>query len=212
MTGDYMRALLATVDPNIPLRTVHGMKGKVSRAQGPSSLFVQGRIHTSATTSGCLRTSSPRWPKGDDRNRMKDDRADGWVWAMLHLSGTGQGNWAQVYGFRDCHKCGARVNEDKDKRCHNCGARDRAGQAEACRGQARSGAVVRGVPARRARSGHKYTPAGAVVPGVRPEPRKRISRGRLAAQQGGGGGSAYTGGNWLAGRRILRLAASRVTP
>ena len=34
MTGDYMRALLSTVDPNIPLRTVHGMKGKVSRAQG----------------------------------------------------------------------------------------------------------------------------------------------------------------------------------
>ena len=45
MTGDYMRALLSTVDPNIPLRTVHGMKGKLSRAQGPSSLFMQGRVH-----------------------------------------------------------------------------------------------------------------------------------------------------------------------
>ena len=34
MTGDYMRALLATVDPSIPLRTVHGMKGKVSPGAG----------------------------------------------------------------------------------------------------------------------------------------------------------------------------------
>src|SRR5581483_2495514 len=44
------------------------------------------------------------------------------IWAILHLSGANQGAWGMVYGFRDCTKCGARVNEDKDQRCANCGA------------------------------------------------------------------------------------------
>ena len=122
MTGDYMRALLATVDPTIALRTVHGMKGKVSRAQGPSSLFAQGRIHHVGDSFRQLEDQLSAMAEGDDRNRMQDDRADAWVWAVLHLSGTGQGNWAQAYGFRDCVQCGARVNEDKDTRCANCGA------------------------------------------------------------------------------------------
>ena len=59
--------------------------------------------------------------EGDDRSRAHDDRADAFVWAMIHLSGSGQGNWAMVYGFDDCGSCGARVNTDKDQRCKNCG-------------------------------------------------------------------------------------------
>jgi phage terminase large subunit-like protein len=76
MTGDYMRALLSTVDPNIPLRTVHGMKGKVSRAQGPSSLFAQGRVHMVGDNFRLLEDQLSAMAEGDDRNRMKDDRAD----------------------------------------------------------------------------------------------------------------------------------------
>src|SRR5258708_36299753 len=113
MSGVYMRALLSTVDPNIPLRTVHGMKGKVSRAQGPSSLFMQGRIHHVGDNFRLLEDQLSAMAEGDDRNRMKDDRADAWVWAMIHLAGTGQGDWGAVYGFRDCTACGARVNENK---------------------------------------------------------------------------------------------------
>ena len=76
MTGDYMRALLSTVDPNIPLRTVHGMKGKLSRAQGPSSLFMQGRVHMVGDNFRQLEDQLSAMAEGDDRNRMKDDRAD----------------------------------------------------------------------------------------------------------------------------------------
>ena len=142
MTGDYMRALLSTVDPNIPLRTVHGMKGKVSRAQGPSSLFMQGRIHHVGDSFRLLEDQLSAMAEGDDRNRMKDDRADAWVWAMIHLAGTGQGNWAQVYGFRDCHACGARVNEDRDERCSNCGARIIKTPPKAAGGRPVAGALV----------------------------------------------------------------------
>jgi phage terminase large subunit-like protein len=76
MTGDYMRALLSTVDANIPLRTVHGMKGKVSRAQGPSSLFMQGRMHMVGDNFRQLEDQLAAMAEGDDRTRMKDDRAD----------------------------------------------------------------------------------------------------------------------------------------
>lgn len=122
MTGDYMRSLLNTVDPNIPLRSVHGMRGKVSRAQGPSSLFMQGRIHMVGDHFAKLEDQLSAMAEGDDRSRMKDDRADAFVWAMIHLSGAGQGDWGMVYGFDDCGSCGARVNVDKDERCRNCGA------------------------------------------------------------------------------------------
>ena len=121
MTGDYMRSLLNTVDPNIPLRSVHGMRGKVSRAQGPSSLFNQGRIHMVGDHFAKLEDQLAAMAEGDDRSRAHDDRADAFVWAMIHLSGSGQGNWAMVYGFDDCGSCGARVNTDKDQRCKNCG-------------------------------------------------------------------------------------------
>jgi phage terminase large subunit-like protein len=75
-TGDYMRALLNTVDPNIPLRTVHGLKGKVARAQGPSSLFMQSRVHMVGDNFTKLEEQLSAFTEGDDRSRMKDDRAD----------------------------------------------------------------------------------------------------------------------------------------
>ena len=83
MTGDYMRALLNTVEQgaNIPLRTVHGMRGKVSRAQGPSSLFQQGRIHHVGDNFGQLEDQLSAMAEGDDRSKMHDDRADAWCLA-----------------------------------------------------------------------------------------------------------------------------------
>jgi phage terminase large subunit-like protein len=199
MTGDYMRALLATVDPNIPLRTVHGMKGKVSRAQGPSSLFMQGRIHMVGDNFRLLEDQLSAMAEGDDRNRMKDDRADSFVWALIHLAGTGQGNWAQVYGFRDCHSCGARVNEDRDEHCHNCGAKITKTPPKNAGGRPAqvpwSEAYLRTCPA-----GHKYPPKERSCPECAPSPETFIARALQA--QGGGGRLSYTGRDWLAGRRI----------
>ena len=64
MTGDYMRALLNTVDPNIPLRTVHGMRGKVSRAQGAVVAVHAGpHPHGRRQLPRSWKTSCPRWPR-----------------------------------------------------------------------------------------------------------------------------------------------------
>ena len=200
MTGDYMRALMATVDPSIALRTVHGMKGKVSRAQGPSSLFAQGRVHMVGDNFRQLEDQLSAMAEGDDRNRMRDDRADAAIWLLIHLSGSGQGNWAQAYGFRDCHKCGTRVTEDKDKRCSNCGADVEPVKPKHAGGRPAqvpwSEAYLRTCP-----NGHKYTPRERSCPTCAPSPETYLQRA-LASSQGGGGKLGYTGGNWLAGRRF----------
>jgi hypothetical protein len=177
------------------------MKGKVSRAQGPSSLFMQGRVHMVGDTFRQLEDQLSAMAEGDDRSRMKDDRADAFVWAILHLAGVNQGSWAIVYGFRDCTKCGARVNEDKDQRCGNCGAEitqlppKHAG----------------GMPAREpwsvaylrtcGKCGAKYTPKERSCPECSVSPETYLARA-MAAQSGSAGRYSYTGRNWLAGRRI----------
>ena len=201
MTGDYMRALLNTVDANIPLRTVHGMRGKVSRAQGPSSLFAQGRIHHVGDNFRLLEDQLSAMAEGDDRSRMHDDRGDAWVWAMLHLAGSGQGDWGMVYGFRDCAKCGARVNEDKDDRCPNCGAEVTKAAPKHAGGRPAqvpwSAAYLKTCP----RCEATYTPRERSCPKCSPSPENYLARA-LAAPNGGGGRYGYTGKNWLAGRRL----------
>ena len=141
--------------------------------------------------------------EGDDRNRMRDDRADAWVWAMIHLSGSGQGNWAQAYGFRDCHRCGARVNEDKDKRCGNCGAEVEPVKPKHAGGRPAqvpwSEAYLR--TCTNEGCGAKYTPKERSCPKCSPSPETYLQRA-LTSSQGGGGKLGYTGGNWLAGRRF----------
>jgi phage terminase large subunit-like protein len=200
VAGDFIRALLSTVDANIPLRTVSGMRAKVSRAQGASSLFAQERIHHVGDGFGKLEDQLSAMTENDDRSRMHDDRADAWVWCMIHLAGGSQGDWAAAYGFRDCTKCGGRINEDKDLHCPNCGS-----------------PVIKAVPkhagGRPAREPwssayldtcptceKKYSPRYRSCPDCSSSPEDFMRQ--VMATQGGGGWHTYTGRDWLAGRRI----------
>ena len=141
MTGDYMRALLSTVDPNIPLRTVHGMKGKVSRAQGPSSLFMQGRIHHVGDNFRLLEDQLSAMAEGDDRNRMKDDRADALSGPCCTCPGPVRGTGRRPTGSATATVRGA-GQRGQGHPLPQLRRRDRAHQAEARRGPARAGAVV----------------------------------------------------------------------
>ena len=200
VAGDFIRSLMATVDPNIALRTVQGMKGKVARAQGASSLFNQGRIHMVGDSFKELEAQLSAMTLEDDRSRMHDDRADAFAWSMIHLSGSGQGNWAQAYGFRDCVKCGARINEDKDKRCANCGAEVVPQAPKHAGGRPAqvpwSEAYLKTCRVCEA----KYTPRERSCPNCSPAPETVIAR--AVAGQSGVGRFGYTGRDWLAGRRI----------
>ena len=203
MTGDYMRALLNTVEQgaNIPLRTVHGMRGKVSRAQGPSSLFQQGRIHHVGDNFAQLEDQLSAMAEGDDRSRMHDDRADAWVWSILHLAGANQGDWGMVYGFTDCTGCGSRVNFDKDQACGNCGKEVIPPAPKHAGGRPSrepwSAAYLNTCP----KCGKKYSPAHRSCPDCSPSAEDYMRR-VMALQSGGGGWHSYTGKDWLAGRRF----------
>jgi len=203
VAGDFIRALLNTVDVNIPLRTVSGMRAKVSRAQGASSLFAQGRIHHVGDSFVKLEDQLSAMTENDDRSRMHDDRADAWVWCMIHLAGGSQGDWAAVYGFRDCGKCGARVNEDKDERCGNCGALVVKTPPKHAGGRPSrepwSAAYLNTCP----KCEKRYSPKHKSCPECSATPEQYLAAA-MAAQQGGGGTGrySYTGKNWLAGRRF----------
>ena len=201
MTGDYMRALLNTVDPNIPLRNVHGMKGKVARAQGPSSLFMQGRVHMVGDNFQKMEEQLSAMTESDDRSRMHDDRADAAIWALLHLAGSNQGDWGIVYGFRDCTGCGARVNEDKDQRCPNCGKEVTPIPPKHAGGRPAkepwSAAYLRTCP-----NGHTYTPKERSCPTCAPSPENYIARALSMSSGSGGGRFGYAGRDILRGRRI----------
>ena len=203
MTGDYMRALLNTVDSgsNIPLRSVHGMRGKVSRAQGPSSLFAQGRIHHVGDNFRQLEDQLSAMAEGDDRSRMHDDRADAWVWSMLHLAGSGQGDWGLVYGFRDCTGCGARINEDKDRACHECGRPIEPMTPKHAGGRPTqvpwSAAYLKTCP----KCEKTYTPRERTCPHCSPNPETYLARA-LASANGSGGRYGYTPRDWFAGRKF----------
>ena len=115
------------------------------------------------------------------------------VWTMIHLAGGSQGDWGMVYGFRDCTKCGGRVNEDKDQRCPNCGCEITKLPPKHAGGRPSqvpwSDAYLRTCP-----NGHKYTPKERSCPKCAPSPENYLQRA-LAMQSGGTGPLSYTGKN-----------------
>ena len=204
VAGDFIRSLLATVDSHIPLRTVSGMRGKVARAQGASSLFAQGRIHHVGDNFQQLEDQLSAMTENDDRSRMHDDRGDAWVWCMIHLAGGSQGDWKMVYGFFDCGACGSRVSE-KDQACGNCGqpvtppVAKHAGGRPAKEPWSVAYLKTCGNPD----CGKKYAPRERSCPECAPDPETYLARAvALSGAQGGGGWHSYTGRNWLSGRRI----------
>ena len=109
-----------------------------------------------------------------------------------------------VYGFRDCVKCGARVNENKDKRCMNCGAEVTPAIPKHAGGRPVqvpwSAAYLKTCPKCEA----KYTPKERTCPQCAPSPENYLARAHFLQQSGGG---RHTSGK-LAGRtgRAILLA------
>ena len=203
VAGDFIRSLMNTINPNIPIRAVSGMKGKVARAQGPSSLFMQGRVHHVGDVFGKLEDQLSAMTTEDDRSRMHDDRADAWVWCMLHLSGAGQGDWGMVYGFQDCPACGARVNYEKDKACANCGIKVVPVTPKHAGGRPvrEPWSIAYLKTCVNPECGKKYAPRERSCPHCSRDPESFL-REAVQLSTGQGGRYSYTGRDWLTGRRI----------
>ena len=121
VAGDWFRQALYDKDPHVPYKPVQAMKGKTIRAQPLSPLMERGLIHMVGREFDELERQLVAMTSYDDRVKQHDDRADAWVWGMRELSGMGNVDWGEIYGFRTCLKCGGKVNMRLEKACRLCG-------------------------------------------------------------------------------------------
>lgn len=196
---DYLRAALAAVDPNIPLKLVPAMKGKQIRAQPVSVLASQGRIHMVGDDFEKLEEQLCAMTPDDDRSQMHDDRADAWVWAMRELTGQGAYSFAEAYGFVPCKNCGEDLNERYDKTCKKCGHEVEAENKEKARDRSTRWSAAY---AKICDYGHEYPMRLAQCPKCKNDPGEYMRQALALSGASSSTWQSYSGGNWLKGRKI----------
>ena len=84
--GDLVTQTLCTVDPNVPIETVHASRGKRTRAEPVAALYEQGRVHHVGPLPE-LEDQLCLWePLTGD---VSPDRLDALVWAVSQLMASG---------------------------------------------------------------------------------------------------------------------------
>jgi phage terminase large subunit-like protein len=82
--GEMVRAVLAQVDPTVPITTVHATRGKYVRAEPVAVLYDQGRVrHVGAFPE--LEDELCDFGPGGLSSARSPDRLDALVWALSHL-------------------------------------------------------------------------------------------------------------------------------
>lgn len=82
--GDWIPALIKTVDKYVRVKMVTATKGKVRRAQPIQSLYENGEVHHVGYLSE-LEHEMTTWV--DDQGLPSPNRMDALVWGLTHLSG-----------------------------------------------------------------------------------------------------------------------------
>jgi phage terminase large subunit-like protein len=79
------------IDPRVPFRSVWASRGKVTRAEPISALYVQGRVHHVGSFS-TLEDQMCAFTVDFNRNMgCSPDRVDALVWALTELMIEGEG-------------------------------------------------------------------------------------------------------------------------
>ncbi len=88
--GEMVRAVIAQVDPNVPVRMVHATRGKWLRAEPVAALYAQGRV---MHAPGLTELEDEMCGFGADGVSLghSPDRVDALVWAVTELIGVGTG-------------------------------------------------------------------------------------------------------------------------
>jgi len=86
--GQMVEDTIRNVDPNVPFKSVHASRGKVTRAEPISALYEQGRVHHVGALP-VLEDQLCNFTSDFDRSRAgySPDRVDALVWALTELSG-----------------------------------------------------------------------------------------------------------------------------
>jgi phage terminase large subunit-like protein len=83
--GEMVRAVIAAVDRNVPVRTVHARRGKFVRAEPIAQLYEQGRVRHAGTFTALEDEMCDFGREGLSSGRSPD-RLDALVWALTALS------------------------------------------------------------------------------------------------------------------------------
>jgi predicted phage terminase large subunit-like protein len=85
--GQMVEHTLRTVYRNIPFKTVHASRGKVTRAEPVSALYEQGKVHHVGGGLKTLEDQMCSFTSDFDRSRMgfSPDRVDALVWALTEF-------------------------------------------------------------------------------------------------------------------------------
>ena len=197
--GEWFTSMLAQKDAYIPVRSVHAMKGKKVRAGHIAHLNEIGRIHFTdvfRTLEDQLCAMNP----DQDRDKMGDDRADAFVWAMAYLAGKPSADWERVYGFGVCKNCGENVHFINDTTCKSCGHPVTADKLQK-EGNDKSSIRWRDAYVTKCPRGHKYLSRHRQCPECNMPPEEYIRRA-VAHSGTNGSGLGYSGRNWFAGRNF----------
>ena len=89
MGGDMVRAVLAQVDPEIPLRTVHATRGKWVRAEPVALMYQQGKIRHVDPPMQALEDEMCDFGISGLSSGASPDRLDALVWAVTELVARG---------------------------------------------------------------------------------------------------------------------------
>ena len=82
--GEMVKAVLAQVDANVPVRTVHATRGKWVRAEPVAALYAQGRV-THAAGLTALEDEMCAFGVDGMSDGHSPDRVDALVWAVTEL-------------------------------------------------------------------------------------------------------------------------------
>jgi len=83
--GDIVKALLCTIDRDVPIRMVHACRGKFVRAEPISSLYEQGRVHHVGSFPALEDQMASFTPDIDRATQGSPDRVDALVWGLTEV-------------------------------------------------------------------------------------------------------------------------------
>lgn len=83
--GEMVRAVLSSVDPNVPVKLVHASRGKYIRAEPISALYARGIVYHLDQMEALEDQMCTFTPDFDRARDGSPDRLDAHVWAMTDL-------------------------------------------------------------------------------------------------------------------------------
>ena len=82
--GEMVEHTIRTIDPNVPIKLVHASRGKRTRAEPVSALYVKNRVHHAMGAElSLLEDQLCQWSASDGED--SPDRLDALVWAITEL-------------------------------------------------------------------------------------------------------------------------------